>query len=170
MTQEIPMPLAYKKIGTMENTSEFTGEVLKITVSRDDHSVIKTARIPKGSYTLAQVAGYLLSAWLLPSLTSAKDIALIIFGNAILTETLNLVATKEVVGTVSDYTWKGVPSNTSKGKTGYLEGYKVDYKDKNGKAKTYKKDYLPSAWKTDTFGRMMFYTVYKIEVHPTKWY
>lgn len=173
-TKELPAPFSFKGtyeiIGTIEHTYGIVGGVLRIDVLRHVHSVEKSIKIPNCTYTLVQLAGFLLSAWALPSLEIAMDIAKIIFGNPFLNGTLEVFETKTITGTVSDYTWKGVPSNKTKGKMGYLTGKQIDFIDKYGNAKTYKEGYLPSAWKTDIFGRMMFYEVYKTEVNTTRWY
>lgn len=172
--KELSAPFVYKGtfeiIGTMEHKYGIVGEVLRIDVLRHVHSVEKSIKIPNCTYKLVQLAGFLLSAWALPSLEIAKDIAKFFFGNPFLNGTLEVFETKTITGTVSDYTLKGVPSNKTKGKIGYLTGKQIDFIDKYGNAKTYKEDYLPSSWKTDTFGRKMFYEVYKIEVNPTRWY
>lgn len=168
-TKEQPTPYAYKSIGTMVYTHDITGEVLKITVSRDDSTVNKEVTFKNGKYTFAQVVAMIGAAFAIPAEKTAEGIAKIIFGNGIVDFGLNVIGTKKVVGEVTDYTWKGVPSNTSKGKKAYLDGRKIKYKDKNGNYKTHTEGYLPSAWKTDPFGRWMFYKTYGIEVYPTKW-
>lgn len=169
-TKVSPAPYAYKRIGTMEYTHDITGEVLKITVSRNDETVEKEVTFREGEYTFAQVVGMIGSAFAIPAVKTVEGIVVIIFGNAIVNAGLNVIGTKTVVGDVTTYTWKGVPSDTSRGKTAYLDGRQIKYKDKDGKTKTHTEGYLPSAWKTDPFGRWMFYKTYGIEVYPTKWY
>lgn len=170
VTKEQPTPYAYKRIGTMEYTHDITGEVLKITVSRDDSTVEKEVTFKDGKYTFAQVVAMVGAAFAIPAVKTVEGIVTIIFGNSIVNAGLDVIGTKKVVGEVTTYTWKGVPSDTSKGKTAYLDGRQIKYKDKNGNSKTHTEGYLPSAWKTDPFGRWMFYKTYGIEVYPTKWY
>ena len=170
VTKEQPTPYAYKRIGTMEYTHDITGEVLKITVSRDDSTVEKEVTFKYGKYTFAQVVAMVGAAFAIPAVKTVEGIVTIIFGNSIVNAGLDVIGTKKVVGEVTTYTWKGVPSDTSKGKTAYLDGRQIKYKDKNGNSKTHTEGYLPSAWKTDPFGRWMFYKTYGIEVYPTKWY
>lgn len=161
-------PMAYKSVGIMDYYNSAMGTTLSVTVTRDDHTVDKTVSIKNGLYSIAQIAAFFVSAWYLP-LEGAKDIALLLFGNFLINGVVEVIGTKKVTGTVTEYTWKGVPSDKSKGSTGYLDGLKVVYKDNNNKTKTHTGGYQPSAWKTDTFGRMMFYEVYRLEVYPTKW-
>ena len=154
----------------MDNTSSFTGETLRVTVYLNQSSVVHKCEIQSGSYSVAQIAGILISAFVLPSLKVATNIVEIIFGSWIIGEVVKVATTKTVTGTETTYDWKGLPSNAVKGQVGYLEGRQIKYSDVDGKAHVYKEVYTPSDWKTDTFGRMMFYEVYGLDVQPTKWY
>lgn len=170
-TIEKPSLFAYIKQGTIEYYNMWLDTTLGIDLYLDTHAVEKEATIKTGVYTFGKLASWLLSAWALPSLSAAKYILLIIFGNMVIEERLEIIGTKIVVGYVSEYTWKGVPDDTDRGTTKYLNGYKVEYEDKNGNQKTYTEGYQESEFDNQnlTFGRLMFYGVYGIDEHPTTW-
>lgn len=141
-----PSLYAYRKQGIIEYENVWTAKILKISLYLDAYSITKNATIKTGVYTFAQIASWLLSAWALPTLATAKEIVAIIFGNALINLGLEIIGTKTYTGYVTEYTWKGVPSDTSRGTTGYLDGMKVDYKDKNGKSKTHTEGYQANAF------------------------
>lgn len=102
-TQETPTPYAYEYYGWMDNTSSFTGETLRVTVYLNQSSVVHKCEIQSGSYSVAQIAGILISAFVLPSLKVATNIVEIIFGSWIIGEVVKVATTKTVTGTETTY-------------------------------------------------------------------
>ncbi|TCK98645.1 hypothetical protein EDC19_1077 [Natranaerovirga hydrolytica] len=170
-TTEQASVLAYRKQGTIEYYNMWMDTTYGIDVYLDEYNIEKKVTFETGWYSVAKLSAMLFTAWKLPTLKVAKDFVIIIFGNVGAELGVEIFGKKTVVGNVSEYTWKGIPHNTDRGKVEYLDGFRVDYKDKNGNSKTYKNGFQSSAFKEKhlTFGRLMLYGVYGIDEHPTTW-